>query len=260
MVQTNPTSNPPDSINSSPTLHHLPTLPPYKTAKTILIDQSPSLDPLIHHALRDDKHILIQTPSLKDGFIFLSPHLVNGRQISLSQMQDRNITVDVVILSSDQVTTNGIQDSEAYKTAFYSWMVLADRGILTSTTPVISILQNPEVVQDTSAASLPTQFLPDEIIAGLGHLSSDIITTPQGITHIPEASKPTLSDNWMDMLPEETNDIEVIQELRGMKIAERVMADSGIFATQTTKQKEEVPPEEQFGRELAEKIMSGFRT
>ena len=132
----------PDFRGSSSALERIIDLEQYKSAKTILVTPDNSLDAFRNHALQDGKRLLVATHNLKRGYVFLNPDRIDrssvgfagyldvmerpgfGRHLTLAEIQDEGVCVDLWITGFMAVTTRGLTVWESQNLICWQWLML----------------------------------------------------------------------------------------------------------------------------------------
>lgn len=261
----------PDFRESSYAITRLAELPCYASATTILVTPDNSLEQLRLRALKDGKKVLVGTYRLRRGFVMLSPQRISdeklemaslldgmerpgiGRHLSLAQMKDEGIHVDLCVIGGLAFNTQGVTVWEGHGLFEVQWAVLYDMKVIAEQIPVVAIVHQCQVVDE---ADYGLERIRAE---KAGEVQCDFVVTPEKTIEVQGAVKPTTGVQFETIDPQALDNIPPLQELKGIRTMEQIMKDGG-FGEETKKEGEKTPSaEEQMGISIVEKIMKGFK-
>lgn len=262
----------PDFRDSSYAIDRLVQLPCYTSATTILVTPDNSLEQLRHRALKDGKKVLVGTYRLRRGFILLSPHRISsanlemastldgmerpdiGRHLSLAQMQEEGIHIDLCTVGALVFNTQGVVIWEGHGLFEVQWALLHDIQVLAEKTPVIGVAHDCQVIDET--ASNMEKFTPEKA----AEVQCDFIVTPQQTIQIEDTIKPSQRIQFSTLDPKALENIPPLQELKGIRTMEKIMEDAG-FGQEKGEAggDKELTEDEKLGITMVEKIMKGFK-
>ncbi|KAH4005714.1 hypothetical protein HBI56_001250 [Parastagonospora nodorum] len=245
----------------------------YKDARTVLITCDNSLEGLRHQALQDGKKVLVGTYRLRRGFVLLDPSRIDGadlrlaacldgmekpglgRAVSLMQLRDEGLHIDICVMGGLVFNQDGVVLHEGQALFEVQWALLQDIKILANTTPVIAVVHACQVVDEVSMGMEKTS--PNKP----GEVQCDLIITPDRTFEIEAAVKSASGIDFDNVDAEALNNIQPLQELRGIRSMEQIMAKGG-FGQENRKdgEKPKAPTaEEQMGIDIIEKLMKGYK-
>ncbi|RYN54279.1 hypothetical protein AA0118_g9217 [Alternaria tenuissima] len=261
----------PDFRGSASAIDRLVSLPCYQSASVILVTPDNSLEQLRYRALKDGKRVLVATYRLRRGFILLHPGRISetkyemaacldgmekpgiGRAVSLSQMRDECLKVDMCAIGGLVFNAQGVTIWEGHNLFEVQWAMLQDLKVLQPNTPVVAVAHACQVVDE---AQLGVEKVTPTTS---GEVQSDFVVTPDALYEVAGAVKPTGALNFDTVDPEGIHNIPPLQELRGIRMMEQIMQREGF--TSEKEEKPEKPPsaDEQMGISIVEKLMQGYR-
>jgi 5-formyltetrahydrofolate cyclo-ligase len=261
----------PDFRESSYAIARLAQLPCYQAATTILVTSDNSLEQLRLRALKDGKKVLVGTYRLRRGFVMLSPQRIGdanlelaslldgmerpgiGRHLSLAQMKDEGIHVDLCVTGGLAFNTRGVIVWEGQGLFEVQWALLHDIKVMAEQTPVVAVAHECQVVDEADYGL-------ERITAEkAGEVQCDFIVTPERTIEVQDAVKPTTGVQFESLDPQALENIPPLQELKGIRTMEQIMKDGGL-GEEARKEGGKTPTtEEQMGISMVEKIMKGFR-
>ncbi|CAN9265161.1 unnamed protein product [Alternaria alternata] len=261
----------PDFRGSASAIDRLVSLPCYQSASVILVTPDNSLEQLRYRALKDGKRVLVATYRLRRGFVLLHPGRINeskyemaacldgmekpgiGRAVSLSQMRDECLKVDMCAIGGLVFNAQGVTIWEGHNLFEVQWAMLQDLKVLQPNTPVVAVAHACQVVDE---AQLGVEKVTPTTS---GEVQSDFVVTPDALYEVAGAVKPTGALNFDTVDPEGIHNIPPLQELRGIRMMEQIMQREGF--TSEKEEKPEKPPsaDEQMGISIVEKLMQGYR-
>jgi 5-formyltetrahydrofolate cyclo-ligase len=259
----------PDFRGSSAAVDRLVQLPCYQAATTILATADGSLEELRYRALRDGKKLLVGTYRLRRGFVLLSPQRIGeadlraaswldgmerpgvGRHLSLAQLQEEGITVDLCVFGGLAFSTQGVVVWEGQGLFEVQWALLSDIKVLRGRVPVVAVAHACQVVDEAEMGL-------ERIAPGKkGEVQCDYIATPENLFTVQDAVKPSSGVDFDAVDPLALENIPPLQELRGIRMMESIMKEGGF---KEDKKEEQGPTaEERTGIDMMEKIMKGFK-
>lgn len=259
----------PDFRDSSSAVERLTELPCYKSASTILATPDGSLEELRYRALKDGKKLLVSTYRMRRGFVLLSPQSIGeadlqaaswldgmerpgiGRHLSLAQLQEEGVKVDLCVLGGLAFNTQGVVVWEGHGLFEVQWALLHDIKVMQQQAPVVAVAHSCQVIEE---ADLGLERIKPEKAA---EVQCDYIATPDKVFEVQGAIKPTSGVNFDAVDSAALNHIPPLQELKGIRMMEAIMKDGGF---DKEKKEEQGPTEaEQAGIDMMEKIMRGFK-
>ena len=261
----------PDFRGSASAIDRLVSLPCYQSASVILVTPDNSLEQLRYRALKDGKRVLVATYRLRRGFVLLHPGRISetkyemaacldgmekpgiGRAVSLSQMQDECLKVDMCAIGGLVFNAQGVTIWEGHNLFEVQWAMLQDLKVLQPNTPVVAVAHACQVVDE---AQLGVEKVTPTTS---GEVQSDFVVTPDALYEVAGAVKPTGALDFDTVDPEGIQNIPPLQELRGIRMMEQIMQREGF--TSAKEEKPEKPPsaDEQMGISIVEKLMQGYR-
>jgi 5-formyltetrahydrofolate cyclo-ligase len=255
----------PDFRESSYAIARLAQLPCYASATTILVTSDNSLEQLRLRALKDGKKVLVGTYRLRRGFVMLNPQRIRGedldmaslldgmerpgigRHLSLAQMKDEGIHVDLCVTGGLAFNIQGVIVWEGHGLFEVQWALLHDMKVVAEHVPVVAVAHQCQVV-DESDYGLETIKAEKA-----GEVQCDFLITPEKIIEVQGAVKPTTGVQFETLDPQALDNIPPLQELKGIRTMEQIMKDGG-FGEEHRKEGEKTPTaEEQVGIGMVER-------
>jgi 5-formyltetrahydrofolate cyclo-ligase len=214
---------------------------------------------------------LVATYRLRRGFVLLHPGRISeskyemaacldgmekpgiGRAVSLSQMRDECLKVDMCAIGGLVFNAQGVTIWEGHNLFEVQWAMLQDLKVLQPNTPVVAVAHACQVVDE---AQLGVEKVTPTTS---GEVQSDFVVTPDALYEVAGAVKPTGALDFDTVDPEGIQNIPPLQELRGIRMMEQIMQREGF--TSAKEEKPEKPPsaDEQMGISIVEKLMQGYR-
>jgi 5-formyltetrahydrofolate cyclo-ligase len=177
-----------------------------------------------------------------------------GQYITLAQLVEEGLVVDLFVTGSWVVSRQGKQIWRNDGMLKLQWLLLADRGVLRNETPGITVVHSCQVLDEEEAQSIITlRDHGDDI-------QCDYVITPEQIIRTEDAQRPNVTKPWLENLSDElTHSTPPVQELKGIKMMEKIMGSTGLpKATEADKPK--MPqPEEEMGVDMVTRIMRGYK-
>ncbi|KAI4702919.1 hypothetical protein J4E81_001792 [Alternaria sp. BMP 2799] len=266
----------PDFRNSATAIDRLTTLPCYKSAATILITPDNSLEHLRCRALKDGKKVLVATYRLRRGFVLLHPGRIAenkyeiaacldgmekpgiGRSVSLAQMRDEGLKVDLCVTGGLVFNAQGVTIWEGHNLFEIQYAMLSDLGVLHHKTPVVAVAHDCQVVDEAALGVEKVTVSPTR----KGEVQCDFVVTPDKLYEIEGAVKPSGGVDFDVIDPEGVENIPPLQELRGIRMMEGIMRKEGFGAGKAEGGGEgggKMSEEEQMGVSIVEKLMRSYR-
>lgn len=259
----------PDFRGSSAAVDRLVQLPCYQAATTILATSDGSLEELRYRALRDGKKVLVGTYRLRRGFVLLSPQRIAdaalqvaswldgmerpgiGRHLSLAQLQEEGIKVDLCVFGGLAFNTQGVVVWEGHGLFEVQWALLHDIKVLREQVPVIAVAHACQVVDEAELGLEPIK--PEKA----AEVQCDYIVTPEKIFEVQNAVKPSSGVDFDTVDSAALENIPPLQELKGIRMMDSIMKEGGF--KEDSKREQGPTAEELTGIEMMEKIMKGFK-
>jgi 5-formyltetrahydrofolate cyclo-ligase len=263
----------PDFRHSEAASSSLVGLECYQSARTLLITSDNSLEALRYQALRDGKKVLVGTFRLRRGFVLLDPSRIDaeklvlaacldgmekpgiGRSMSIAQIRDEGLKIDLCATGGLVFNQRGVVVYEGSALFEVQWALLHDICVLDASTRVVALAHTCQVVDE---ASLGVEEIKP---GGNGEIQCDYVVTPEQIFEIKDAVKSEIGINFDAVDPDALDNIPPLQELKGIRMMEQIMAKSG-FGQEQAKAKEapKAPSaEEQMGIDMVERLMKGYK-
>ncbi|KAH8727013.1 hypothetical protein GQ44DRAFT_825565 [Phaeosphaeriaceae sp. PMI808] len=267
----------PDFRGSSAAIDRVLELPCYRSAITVLITSDNSLERLRYQALKDGKKVLVGTYLLRRGFILLDPARIDdenlelaacldgmekpgiGRAVTLVQLRDQRLIIDMCATGGLVFSEQGIVIYEGNALFEVQWALLQDIKVLGASARVVAVAHTCQVVAEASFG------LQDFRLNNMGEIQCDFIATPEKLFEVKATVKPTTGVNFDAVGADAMNHIPPLQELKGIRTMERIMASGG-FGQGEGKENEDgktecksPTTEEQLGMDMAAKLMKGYR-
>lgn len=263
----------PDFRNSAAAMERVVALPCYQAARTILATPDNSLEPLRARALRDGKQLLVATYKLRRGFVLLHPGRISearydvaacldgmekagtGRAVTLAQMRDQGLQIDLCVTGGLVFTSAGVVVREAPSLFEMQWALLHDVGALRAETRVVAVAHGCQVVDEAHLSIEPTMpRRPAEV-------QCDYLVTPEATLQVTGATRPTGGIDFDTVDPHGLQDIPTLQELRGIRIMEKIMQREGFLSGHEAKSPPPPPSQdEQRGIDIVNRLMQSFKS
>jgi 5-formyltetrahydrofolate cyclo-ligase len=263
----------PDFRGSEAAVHRVTNLLCYKSADTILVTCDNSLESLRLRALQDGKKLLVGTYRLRRGFVLLDPVRIDqkrfelaacldgmekpgiGRAVSIAQIRDEGLRIDMCATGGLVFNEQGVVIWEGQSLFEVQWALLQDIKALGISARVVAVAHACQVVDEAQpgmqrfTASKP------------GEVQCDYVVTTDRVIEVEAAAKPTSGVDFDAVDPDALNNIPPLQELKGIRTMEQIMAKGG-FGQEKGKEKEQAKPltaEEQMGMDIVAKLMKGYK-
>jgi 5-formyltetrahydrofolate cyclo-ligase len=263
----------PDFRGSDDAVNRVLDLQCYKDAQTILVTCDNSLERLRYQALKDGKKVLVGTYRLRRGFVLLDPARIGdadfmlaacldgmekpgiGRAMSVAQLRDEGLRINMCAIGGLIFNHNGVVIHEGQALFEVQWALLQDIKVLGENAHVIAIAHTCQVIDEASLSMEP--FVPSKS----GEVQCDYVVTPDTIYEVLGAVKPTSGIDFKTVDPEALNNIPPLQELKGIRTMEQIMASGGFGQEKAAVGEEPKAPtaEEQMGIDIVAKLMKGYK-
>ncbi|KAF2000153.1 hypothetical protein P154DRAFT_203649 [Amniculicola lignicola CBS 123094] len=265
----------PDFHNSSAAVQRVTNLESYQCATTVFVAPHNSLEELRVRALKDGKKVLTTTHAMRRGFVLLDPERIDsgkiefagmldfvekagvGKILTVAEIQDQNITVDVCITGSKVITGQGRQLDSLYSEESWTlfdlqWAILLDRKIVNVETPVVALVHDCQVVDEETEGLGTAQNEP-------WHVPFDFIATPTETIEMKDTRKPDSGVPWAAISDQTLGVVSPLPELKGIQMMEAIMKRGNVF--QETSAPTPKPPtaEEMMGISIVERLMEGYK-
>jgi 5-formyltetrahydrofolate cyclo-ligase len=268
----------PDFRDSDSAVDRVAELPCYKDATTILITADNSLEELRYRALKDGKKVIVGTYRLRRGFVLLDPARLEekelrsaswldgmerfgiGKHLSLAQMQDSGISIDLSVLGGLAFNTQGVVIWEGHSLFEVQWALLHDVKVMEQKTPIIAVAHSCQVVDEEEMGM--ERVKPNQ----RGEVQCDYVVTPEKVIEIKDAVKPIDRVEFDQIDPEAMKNIPPLQELKGIRMMEQIMKDGDSakgsdFGKNNEKAREQaLSLDEQAGISMMDRIMKGLKS
>ncbi|KAI4941947.1 hypothetical protein J4E91_010497 [Alternaria rosae] len=261
----------PDFSGSGSAIDRLTSLSCYQSAGVILVTPDNSLENLRCRALKDGKKVLVATYRLRRGFVLLHPGRINeskyeiaacldgmekpgiGRSVSLAQLRDEGLKVDLCVTGGLVFNAQGVTIWEGHNLFEIQWALLADLGVLHTQTPVVAVAHDCQVVDETTLGV-------DKVMPmRKGEVQCDFVVTPDKLYEVEGVVKPSTGVDFENVDPEGVQNIPPLQELRGIRMMEKIMHREGFVSEKEEKADEAPNEDEQMGISIVEKLMQSYR-
>ncbi|MCJ1421210.1 hypothetical protein MMC32_007572 [Xylographa parallela] len=208
----------PDFHGSVDATKRLILMPSYRTAKCVFITPDNCLERLRYEALMHGKLVLMTTYAIRRGFWLLDPSRIDpssyryastldgmeriGRPISLSDMMDLGLKIDLMVTGTGAINLDGIRFGKGHGFFDLEWAMLYSIQAISSTTPAAAIVHD-------------CQVLAEPLIPELFDTVCDFVITPTKRIEVSNANKPTCGILWEKLA---SGMLESIPPLRELKI------------------------------------------
>lgn len=266
-------SSTPDFRGSDAAVERILGLPGYKNAQTILVTCDNSLERLRYQALKDGKKVLVGTYRLRRGFVLLDAARIDdaylrlaacldgmekpgiGRAMSVAQLRDEGVSIDMCTIGGLVFNQNGVVIHEGQALFEVQWALLQDIKVISKAAQVIAIAHTCQVVDEASLGM--EKFVPTTS----GEVQCDYVVTPDQIFWVEAAVKPASGIDFKRVDPDGLNNIPPLQELKGIRTMEQIMANGGFGQEKEVAKEEPKAPsaEEQMGMDIVARLMKGYK-
>lgn len=264
----------PDFRGTSAAVDRVVELLCYKAATTLLATSDNSLEGFRLRALRDGKKLLVGTYRLRRGFILLDPARIDagklelaacldgmekpgiGRAVSIAEIRDEGIKIDMCATGGLVFNEQGVLIWEGQSLFEVQWALLQDIKVIGLSARVVAIAHGCQVVDE---AQLNLERIE---ASSSGEIQCDYVVTPEKVLEVEAAIKPTTGGVDFDKVDSEAmNNIPPLQELRGIRAMEQIMAKNGFGKEKETEKKQASSPSaaEQMGMDIVTKLMKGYK-
>ena len=211
----------PDFIGSDRALARLRELPCYRIGRYAFVTPDNCLAGLRSRMLRDGMSMVVSTYGIYRGFVLLEPDMVPegqetfagwldglehfGRPTTLAEIAERG-TFDFMVTGASAVSLNGVRFGKGHGFFDLEWGMFTDIGIAGEQTPVVAVVHDVQVVEDTLFPS------PTDIIV-------DYIATPDKLHEAARKDSRPRGIKWELLEPEiieATPPLKELQALRGV--------------------------------------------
>ena len=167
----------PDFIGSDRALARVRELPCYRGGRYAFITPDNCLTGLRARMLRDGKSMVVSTYGIYRGFVLLEPGMVPegqetfagwldglehfGRPVTLAEIAARG-AFDFMVTGASAVSLNGVRFGKGHGFFDLEWGMFTDLGVADERTPVVAVVHDLQVVEDTLSPS-PTDIIVDWI-------------------------------------------------------------------------------------------------
>jgi 5-formyltetrahydrofolate cyclo-ligase len=261
----------PDFRNSAAAVDRILGLSCYQNARTVVIASDNSLEGLRYQALKDGKKVLVGTYRLRRGFVLLDPARIDpsklemaacldglekmGRAMSIAELRDEGLSIDMCATGGLVFSEKGVCIYEGQALFEVQWALLQDIKVLGDSARVVAVAHACQVVDEVSLGL--EVIKPDKS----GEVQCDFVVTPERLLEVEAACKPTTGIDFKTVDPDALNHIPPLQELKGIRTMEQIMANGGFGKEKKeTKEQSTVPSaEEQMGIDIVAKLMKGYK-
>jgi len=187
-----------------------------------------------------------------------------GRSVSLAQMRDEGLKVDMCVTGGLVFNAQGVTIWEGHNLFEIQHAMLSDLGVLHTQTPVVAVAHGCQVVDEAALGVEKVTVSPTR----KGEVQCDFVVTPDKLYEIEGAVKPSNGVDFDAIDPEGVENIPPLQELRGIRMMEGIMRKEGFVSEKGEKANEDdkegeggekMSEEEQMGVSIVEKLMQSYR-
>ncbi len=221
----------PDFVGSDRALARVRELPCYRTGRYAFITPDNCLAALRTRMLRDGKSMVVSTYGIYRGFVLLEPDMVPegqesfagwldglehfGRPVTMAEIAARG-AFDFMVTGASAVSLNGVRFGKGHGFFDLEWGMFTDLGVADERTPVVAVVHDVQVVEDTLSPS-PTDIIVDYIAApDTLHEATRDNPRPRGVKW------ELLSAESIEATPP----LEELQALRGTSATQRTSNDA----------------------------------
>lgn len=167
----------PDFVGSDRALARVRELSCYRTGRYAFITPDNCLAALRTRMLRDGKSMVVSTYGIYRGFVLLEPNMVPvgqesfagwldglehfGRPMTMAEIAARG-AFDFMVTGASAVSLNGVRFGKGHGFFDLEWGMFTDVGVADERTPVVAVVHDVQVVEDTLSPS-PTDIIVDYI-------------------------------------------------------------------------------------------------
>ena len=158
----------PDFVGSDRALARVRELPCYQSGRYAFITPDNCLTELRARMLRDGKSMVVSTYGIYRGFVLLEPAMVPegqetfagwldglehfGRAVSMAEIAARG-AFDFMVTGASAVSVNGVRFGKGHGFFDLEWGMFTDLGVADERTPVVAVVHDLQVVEDTLSPS-----------------------------------------------------------------------------------------------------------
>ncbi|KAF2098321.1 5-formyltetrahydrofolate cyclo-ligase [Rhizodiscina lignyota] len=210
-----------DFVGSNQANDRLLQLPCFKAAETVFITPDNCLEYLRYQALRAGKQVLMTTYGIRRGFWLLDPATIDtelfmyastldglervGRRVSLKDLLDLGVHVDVLVTGTGAINEKGIRFGKGHGYFDLEWAMLSTIGVCQNGSTTIAVVHD-------------CQVLLEELQPEVFDTVCDIIVTPTRTINVHKAEQPGCGIIWDQLQPGMLEDIPPLQEFKGLDI------------------------------------------
>ena len=159
----------PDFVGSDRALARVRELPCYRSGHYAFVTPDNCLTALRARILRDGKSMVVSTYGIYRGFVLLEPDMVPegqetfaawldglehfGRAVTLAEIATRG-PFDFMVTGASAVSLNGVRFGKGHGFFDLEWGMFTDLGVADERTPVVAVVHDLQVVEDTLSPSL----------------------------------------------------------------------------------------------------------
>ena len=167
----------PDFVGSDRALARLRELPCCRDGRYAFVTPDNCLAALRTRMLHDGKAMVVSTYGIYRGFVLLEPGMVPegqetfagwldglehfGRPVTMAEIAERG-TFDFMVTGASAVSLNGVRFGKGHGFFDLEWGMFTDLGVADERTPVVAVVHDLQVVEDTLSPS-PTDIIVDWI-------------------------------------------------------------------------------------------------
>ena len=158
----------PDFVGSDRALARVRDLSCYRTGRYAFITPDNCLSALRAQMLRDGKSMVVSTYGIYRGFVLLEPGMVPegqetfagwldglehfGRAVTMEEIAARG-AFDFMVTGASAVSLNGVRFGKGHGFFDLEWGMFTDLGVADERTPVVAVVHDLQVVEDTLSPS-----------------------------------------------------------------------------------------------------------
>ncbi|MCJ1433328.1 hypothetical protein MMC27_002688 [Xylographa pallens] len=207
----------PDFHGSSEATKRLLLMPSYQSAKCVFITPDNCLERLRYEALMNGKLVVMTTYAIRRGFWLLDPSQFEpsnyryastldgmeqmGQPISLSDMMDLGLKIDLMVTGTGAINLDGIRFGKGHGFFDLEWAILYSIRAISSNTPSAAIVHD-------------CQVLAEPLIPELFDTVCDFVITPTKLIEVSNANKPTCGILWEKLASGMLMSIPPLRELK----------------------------------------------
>ncbi|KAG7880010.1 hypothetical protein KL935_000630 [Ogataea polymorpha] len=196
--------------------------PSYTESKVLFITPDNCLEELRYEALKDGKTVLMTTYGIYRGFWMLDPSKIDpqryeyastldgmekvGKQMTLRQLIDMKLRVDVMITGTGAINKKGIRFGKGHGFFDCEWAMLYTIGCISKSTPAVAFVHD-------------CQLLEQELQPEIFDTVCDIVVTNTQTIKADPVPKPYCGILWDLLDPQMYESIPPLQELKAMNLS-----------------------------------------